>query len=225
MKGKLSTFLKVFNNIVEKNLKFLIFTRGIEFQKQAIVELESLLKKTSKLKRKMIKDKDEEASNILLSLENLVSVYINELKMLVFLKEDDMNKAWVSLVEAQHSLTTAFQANDIVLNYNGENYLEKLELIEKAFFPHQTFSSIEAKVESSNCSICGHEYGECAHVVGRPYMGQICYRIFTKMDFEGLSILVENPADKRCRITEFSDDNGYMRDVLTWRIADHSKKK
>jgi hypothetical protein len=224
MKSKLSIFLRVFNNIVEKNLAFLFFTRGIEFQKQAIVEFESLLKKTSKLKRKMIEDGNEEASNILLSLENLVRTYINELKMYVFLKEGDMSNAWVSLVEAQHSLTTAFQANDIVLKYDGEKYLERLELLEKAFFPPQTFNSIEATVQSSKCSICGQEYGDCTHVIGRPYMGQICYRIFAKVQYEGLSILVENPADKRCRITEFSDDNGYMRDALTLRIANQTKK-
>ena len=224
MKSKLSTFLKVFNNIVEKNLKFIIFTRGVEFQKQAIVELESLLKKTAKLKHTIIKSKDEKSSNVLLSLENLVSAYINELKMLVFLKEDNMNSAWECLVNSQYSLRTAFQADDIVLSYNGEYYLKKLELIEKIFFPHQTFNSIEAKVESSKCSICGQEYGECMHVTGRPYMGQICNRIITKMQFQGLSILVENPADKRCRVTGISD-NGYMRDVLTWRIANDSKKK
>jgi hypothetical protein len=224
MKSKLSTFLKVFNDIVENNHQFLIFTRGIEFQKQAINEFESLLKKTQKLKRTMIKSKDEKSSNILLSLENLLSAYISELKMYVFLKEDDMDKAWESLVTAQYSIRTAFQADDIVSSYDGELYMEKLELIEVTFFPRQTFNSIEAIVEKSECSICGQDYGKCAHVKGRPYMGQICYRKITKMKLQGVSILVTNPANKMCRVIHFSD-KGYMRDVLTWRITKDSKKK
>jgi hypothetical protein len=174
------------------------------------------------MKKALIKQKQEKLSNELLSLENLLSAYISELQMYVYLKEDDMNRAWGSLVDAQFALRTAFQADDIVLKYRGEEYWQKLELIEKSFFPHQTFDSIEAKVESSICSICRSEYGTCDHVVGKPYMGEICYRELKKMEFKGLSILVKTPASKHNRITQISD-NGYMRDILTWRIAKASK--
>lgn len=219
MSGKLTTFNKVFNNIVQNNLKFLYFTRAIEFQKQAIADFESLLKKTTYMKRVIIKKKNEKLSNQLLGLENLVNAYICELKMYVQLKEDKMSEAWESLVNAQSALRTAFQADDIVSKYNGETYLQKLELIEKSFFPHQTFNSIEAKARSSTCSICGKEYGTCDHLVGKPYMGEICYRIMKGVEFTGLSILLgNNPASKLHRITEMSD-NGYMRNILTWRIS------
>jgi hypothetical protein len=218
MSIKLKTFNKVFNNVVQNNLRFLYFTRAIEFQTQAIADFESLLKKTSYMKKEMIKQKNEKMSNELLSLENLLLAYINELRMYVYLKKDDMNKAWESLVNAQSALRTAFQADDIVIKYNGEAYMQKLELIEKSFFPHQTFDSIEAKAHSSDCSICGREYGTCGHLVGKPYMGEICYRIMRGLEFQGLAILVENPASKHHRVTQISD-NEYMRDVMTWRIS------
>jgi hypothetical protein len=220
MSTKLSTFDKVFNNILENNLKFLYFTRGIEFQKQATHDLKSLLRRTTALKKRMIKQKNENLSNLLLSLENLLIAYIMELEMYINLKEDKMNQAWDSLVNAQQALRTAFQAHDIVLKYNGEAYSQKLHLIEKSFFPPQTFNSIEAIVTESECSICHGAYGNCDHIIGKPYMGEICCRIMTKVEFKGLSILTEmEPASKHHRITEVSED-GYMKDILTWRIVE-----
>jgi hypothetical protein len=219
MSTKFTSFNKVFNNILENNLRVLYFSRGIEFQKQALSDLKSLLKKTVALKKTMIAQKDENLSNLLLSLENLLTANINELEMYVNLKEDKMNEAWASLVNAQSALRTAFQAHDIVLKYNGESYSQKLYLLEKSFFPHQTFNSIEAIVTNSECSICHSEYGTCDHIIGKPYMGEICHRIITKVEFKGLSILTDRePASKHHRITQVSD-NGYMRDILTWRIA------
>lgn len=219
MSTKFSTFNKVFNNILSNNLQFLYFTRGIEFQKQAARDLKSLLRKTVTLKKTMIDQKDENLSNLLLSLENLLTAYISELEMYINLKEDNMNAAWNSLVDAQSALRTAFQAHDIILKYGGEPYLQKLQLIEKSFFPHQTFNSMEAIVISSECSVCHSEYGTCDHVKGKPYMGEICNRIVTKMEMKGVSILVDmEPASKHHRITQISD-NGYMRDIMTWRIV------
>ena len=220
MSAKLRIFNKVFNNILQRNARFLYFTRGVEFQKKAILELKTLLKRTLTLKKAMIIKRDEKLANTLLSLENLLTAYINELQMYVFLKEDNMSRAWAAFVDAQSALRSAFQADDIILKYGGESYLNKLELIEKVFFPHMTFNSIETKIQSSKCSICGSEYGTCDHVIGRPYMGQICNRIVTKMEYVGLAILIEKcPASKHCRITQMSDDDGNMRDALTWRIV------
>lgn len=223
MNNRVSKFLQNFKEVVEENQKFLFYTRGIEFQRKAIVELESLMKRILKLKEKMIKKKDEESSNILLSLENLLGVYINELKMLIFLKEDNMDKAWESLVKAQYSLRSSFQANDIVLSFDGRNYVQKLFLIEKLFFPPMVFQSIGAIVESSKCSICNKEYGMCVHVKGRPYMGRLCYRIVTKIKEMREVSLVDDPGNKMCRVTAFGDKDSW-RDILTWRIVKNPKK-
>ena len=51
-------------------------------------------------------------------------------------------------------------------------------------------------------------------------MGELCHRIVADMDMKGVSILVnKTPANKMCRIDKISDDNGNMRDTLTWRVA------
>lgn len=218
MKNSVTKFLNTFRNILDQNKKFLTYSLGIEFQKQAILDLERLQKRTVKIKNKMIVKKDEESSNILLSLESLLGCCINELRMLVFLKNDQMRKAWESLVLAQHCLRTAFQANDIILKFDGNTYLKKLALLEKLFFPPQTFTSIGAVFEKSECSICNKEYGSCNHVKGRPYMGSICYEKMTKLkEMLGLSI-VDDPGSKMNRVIAVCEDDGW-RDLLTWRIA------
>jgi len=200
---------------VTNNLKFLYFTRAIEFQKNAVIDLESLLKRTISWKKKMISKKNEKISNQLLSL---LSAYISELEMYVALKEQRMDDAWDSLVNAQDAMHTAFQSDEIVEKYDGNAYPQKLLQIEKSFFPHLTFNSIEAKADYSDCSICGKRYGTCTHLVGKPYMGEICYQIPRNIEFTGLSLIIDaDPGSKHHRITEVSD-NGYMRNVLTWQI-------
>ena len=55
--------------------------------------------------------------------------------------------------------------------------LPKMLAIEKLIFPPQKFTSWGIVFRSRLCSICGSEYGEgdCDHLVGKPYMGEICH--------------------------------------------------
>jgi hypothetical protein len=68
---------------------------------------------------------------------------------------------------------------------------------------------------SSKCSICGKEYGFCDHLIGLPYMGQLCAREITEMKIEEISI-VPMPANKSARVRVMSLD-GCMRNTMTWR--------
>jgi hypothetical protein len=219
MKSKVSIFLKVFKEVTERNKKFLFYTRGVEFQKTAIAELEVVFKRAVKLKNAAIKNNDEESANFLLSLEGLVGAYINELKMLVYLKEDNSNKAWESLVNAQSSLRLAFQANPVGSTLEGEDYVQKLAFIEKLFFPPQMFFSIGGVVSLAECAICGQEYGTCNHIKGKAYMGQICHRVIKEFKEANDVSLVTAPANKMCRVTNLTSDDGMWRDFLTWRAA------
>ena len=146
MSTKLKTFVALFNSVLDRNQRYLWFTRGVEFQKQAICELQALSKKTKSMKKTTIIKKDEKAANMLLSMDSLVTATINELQMYVYLKEDNMGKAWESLVNAQSALRCACQADDTILK-NIESYVQKLNLIEHAFFPQQMFNSIEAIIK------------------------------------------------------------------------------
>lgn len=218
MNDKVSVFLQDLNHTFALYDRFSFYTRGIEFQRYCIKKIEGSLNKSIALKEEMIRVQDEESANIMLSLEYFHEALINELKMVVLLKQDEMNKAWGSLVDAQYFLRGSLQANDIVLKFNADNYMNKLILIERIFFPSQTFMSTGIIVDSSKCSICDHEYGKCDHVVGRPYMGKICHRQIAKIrKMTEVSLIFGEPGNKHCRVERLTD-GGHWRDFLTWRI-------
>jgi hypothetical protein len=219
MRNEVASFLKEFEETLKENQKFLYLPRGIELQKDSLSQLETLLKRAIELKQMMIKLTDEESANTMLGLEEYLAAYVGELRMLICLKEDKMEEAWEHLVSAQMFLRFSLQASDITVQFGGNNYVRKLYLIEKLFFPPQTFMSTGAIAASEQCSICGKDYGECDHLVGKPYMGKLCYRIIGGIkEFKEASI-VDDPGSKLCRVTAISD-GGHWRNYMTWRIQE-----
>jgi len=108
------------------------------------------------------------------------------------------------------------------LKFNGEAYANKLHLIEKLIFPPQVFFSPGFVAEESKCSICGKNYEECEHVVGRAYMGRMCCRIITKGCIREISI-VSSPGNKRARAIRFTNGD-ITRDYMTWRIITNNSR-
>lgn len=83
-----------------------------------------------------------------------------------------------------------------------ERQLQTLE----ALYPYSVFSSIEAIIGRLECSICKNDINssECDHIKGELYRGKLAYGICKEIK-ELLSIsLVQNPADKRCVMTEIN---------------------
>jgi hypothetical protein len=133
--------------------------------------------------------------------------------MWVALKDEQPALAWDALIEAGTSARNAIRAHPIAQHL--ESYVEKLDALEKLLFPPMIFVSIGIIVHESRCTICGSEYGECEHIKGMVYMGQICSCEITKCDIYERSI-VPDPANKHARMIVISDDD-IMRDLLTWR--------
>lgn len=218
MNSKVAEFLQKYNDIVDKYGKFLFYSRGIEFQRYSAKKFDALMREAAILKEEMIKTNDEDAANTMLSLEYLLSAHIDELRMIAALKEDRIDDAWKSLVQAQYSLRFSLQASNIVLSLGAQNHMNRLLSLERTIFPSQTYSSIGAIVEEAKCSICNQEYGACSHIIGRPYMGKLCYRIITKIkDVKEVSLVWGEPGNKLCRVDSFAD-KGHWRDIMTWRV-------
>lgn len=215
MNRGIEVFLKEFNEVIRECGKFCFMSRGKEFQQEAVKKLTTLNQRATSLKEQMIKVKEENSANIILSLENLILAMVNELEMWIALKEDNPNKAWDFLINAQYAIRTAAQAHNIGLELNAERYANKLDLIEKLLFPPLIFFSPGLIIKNAKCSICSKEYGECDHIVGKAYMGKMCHRIIKNMEAKEISI-VEEPANKRARILEFTN-NGVTRDFMTWK--------
>jgi len=180
MNKEIETFLNGFSEVTRECEKFCFISRDKEFQLDAIKKLATFKHRAVSLKKRMITFKDENSANCMLSLENLIDAMINELEMWIVLKENNPDKAWDLLINAQYAIKTSAQAHSIALKLNAERYVNKLHLIEKLLFPLQMFFSPGFVIERAECSICGKEYGECEHIVGKAYMGKMCHRKIIK---------------------------------------------
>ena len=137
-----------------------------------------------------------------------------ELETIINLKEDKPDIAWTFLIKAQNLVRLSIRNNP----FNGDYLLgfsKRLHLYENLLFPSMPFASRGCIVKKSECSICNDFSGDCLHIIGHAYMGEICYNILHELDLEEISI-VDNPADKGCRIVSYSE-NGKTFDTFTHR--------
>ncbi len=200
------------NQTIDRCKKFLYVTRGKEFQEEVIVQLQSLLDKIRTAKNQAIEDRVEQWANSLLLCECITNAFLEFAKMWVEIKNDEMDRAWESLINAQMAMRDATLVRDDpqLCKFN-----EWLHSIESVMFPSPMFTSIGYTVESAECSVCGQEYGECGHIKGRVYLGQICACIISKCTLNEVS-LVADPANKHCRALSVGE-GGLMRNFMTWR--------
>ena len=207
--------LKNLFEIIQECERFSFLIRDEEFQIQSITKLEQIKKEVSKEKNIAITNQGERTANIMLSAENVIEALVSELKMWIALKKREYDKAWDLLIEAQSYLRNSYQAST-ESGFNFDGYSNKLLFIEMTIFPKPMFMSPAMIIESTLCSICNKNYDECDHIVGKAYMGRLCYQIVNKIkEMKGLAI-VEQPANKHARITNFTE-NGITRDIFTWK--------
>lgn len=94
--------------------------------------------------------------------------------------------------------------------------IERLDKLEKLIFPPQVYLSIGTVVHRKFCSICNDDYAKCDHIAGRPYWGEFCHTILKDVVPDHVGI-VEQPANKLCRVTHF-DDAGGRRNRMSWKL-------
>lgn len=210
-------FVEEYTETVQSCEKFTFLPRGKEYQKEAIKDLSDLLEKSAQIRIEVIEQGEEEAANQVLALRCMINALRYELKMWVDLKKEAWGTAWNALVDAQDSARSARSAHEITIQCNVKNYLNKLEVIEKFVFPPQTFNSPGLYVENFLCSICGEDYSECEHIAGEAYWGFFCQRVVDGVLGTREVSIVDNPEDKKARVTEHITDDGMIRDQLTWK--------
>jgi hypothetical protein len=212
-------FVKSFNESVEAAEVFLSIVRDSDLQRDACASLQSVLSQIASEKAEAVSCEDEAYANLLLGCECVADALIAELRMWLALKEEKPDDAWDQLISAQEASGAAVRAHDSFAHL--EQHKDRLEAIERLVFPPQVFVSSGFVLNLLECSICGREYEDCEHLIGKPYMGRFCYGIGRKPRLEHVAI-VEHPADKRCRVTSFAVDGG-TRDRMTWRIEPIAK--
>lgn len=197
---------------VNNGMRYAHFSCGIEFQREHIEKLAALYERLKKLRYYSISQSDEPHANAAFRAQMLVSGTKNFLEMWVLLKQAEPAEAWNKLADAQKDLEIAQR---ILFDPDTNSLLLHLLAVEKTIFPPQTFFSSAYTYPEAFCSICDQRYGDCDHIRGRIYMGQVCRRKIPKWKFTELSIVLV-PKDRRCRIAEYAED-GKVYCTLTRR--------
>ena len=211
-----------FRSVIRDGHRHAFCTVDDDIQSAAVERLNELMAKCEEFRKKAVEAADETAANDVLSMQYLAAAIARELMMWLYLKNGHTEDAWDSLVSAQKAVASAMRSSLRIGDLHS--YAERLETIMTFIFPPQTFMSSSLVVESMTCSICDSEYGTCDHLMGMPYMGQLCsVRMGGIKDVREVAI-VENPRDRRCRITE-SDFGDRPEDTLTHRTRERTEEE
>jgi hypothetical protein len=139
------------------------------------------------------------------AVQTYVDSLLAELRMWLAIEEHDADAAWNHFCSAeQHAEDAVRYLADFA---PATRQFEHIKEVERVVFPQQVafFSSGLLIVPGGqHCTICGSVYGECNHLAGEIYDGEIAARAVTEIA-EILEVsMVQDPADKRCRITSVS---------------------
>jgi hypothetical protein len=177
--------------------------------------------RVDKHRQEAIAAQDEEQANAAFIAQTIVGGLVNNLQLWLLMKADRMDEAWNELVEAQDSLRCAIRFVQTELLHHW--YMELLTL-ERLLFPPQQFMSDSHYWDYAICGICEKVYGDCHHIAGRLYMGQMCVKRPHQIVGVNHVAIVEHPRDKGCRITKFKHD-GHMYCTLTRRRLEQADEK
>lgn len=209
--------ITLFNQQIREIEVLDFITRDDTLQKAACTKLEQLWEEIRTLKNDYASKGENDAANLFLGFQCVISQLHNKLNMWLCLKASDHEKAWDHLIQAQYKCRDAIRA------HKGFHHLSitlsNLIAIEKIIFPPQVFLSSGLLVGKQVCSICKSDYEECDHISGKIYGGMFCGIIAQDITADHVAI-VEHPADKRCRVTSFTNSDG-VRNRMTWALEPH----
>jgi hypothetical protein len=204
--------LKAADAVLSEALGFGYMSIGIEYQEEAMSKVVKFQCQLEQSRENSISRNDEASANLAWILAAFAQGVHEFISMWVYLKQDQMESAWNALVTAQECLGNALR-----LRYAQGLYQlnRKLYAAEIVLFPPCKFISSSILYGSAECSICHEEYGECDHVAGKLYMGEMCCKIIRKIMHIDHVAIVDHPEDKRLRFPALA--NGKDRGSLTHR--------
>jgi len=207
--------IAAYNTLLAEIEPLLFIVRDSGLQRAGIEALDAFTSRVDQSRLSAILEKDEEQANLLLGFRSAARALAGELSMHILLKEDRPEAAWNALIGAQGELGAAARAHPS-FNHLGPKAGHLREL-ETRFFPPQVFLSAGAIVREQQCSICNGDYEKCDHIAGRPYMGRFCTIVLKKVSLNHVAV-VDDPADRLCRVTAFKVPGG-TRNRMTWVVT------
>lgn len=203
----------LYEKIVGEAINYLTFCRDVSLQKKEIEDLEKNVGIFKNFKWQANRDKQEKLSNLFFGCHNYLNAVKNCIESIVLLKENQPERAWDKLMNAEVFYSWASKVNDCLLNeFCLMDYMKKME---ELLFPHfKVYSSLGFTTTKGDCSVCSKKIDECEHIEGNIYSGFACFEKNKKVLDIDHSALVENPRDRRCVPIEISE-NGKMINYFT----------
>ncbi|MFT6928154.1 MAG: hypothetical protein ACJAZP_003804 [Psychromonas sp.] len=189
------------------------FTRSVQGQKEKIEECVAFITLIKSCKKKAIESELEQNANNFFHMQCMINAMKSSLEMWVKVKESRFEDAWRLLIDAQEYTEVALKITD----YEGVRKFESsLKSIESSIFPNWAIYNSSGHTETiGKCSICHSNFALCEHVENQVYFGQLCQRIGRKIIKADHIALVKKPKDKRCIITQLTNDDGKTIDCFT----------
>lgn len=212
---------KEFCKKIDKLQNYNNLTVNINLKMKAIDDCVILIKNIKNIKSQAIKKNDCHKADQLFHMQCMLNSLISSLKIWIFIEDKEFKKAWDSLIDAQEYLSVANKINE----YEGSHNLQvHLNSIENSIFPRRKmYLSAAFTSTCGKCSICLLDFYKCDHIENNIYSGRLCYR----KDIENIQgnhvALVENPADRRCIVTSYGEQNSIV-DTFTLKEIELNDK-
>lgn len=172
---------------------------------------------------KAISEKNEEQANYFWCLKHIFLIQSGFVSAINALKDKKHEDAWLTLDKIDIDIS-ALEENYRIEEDNDKYHLVFISRMIKEYqklFPYRYFLSRECIIKAEVCSICGQPLSlrhPCGHKVGKLYMGELCLRKVTDMEFKAVCI-VTDPFDKYTFIKPEGKEYNYgMLDKLMSEI-------
>jgi hypothetical protein len=203
-------------------LGFLV--RDTDLQVQKVDALVALKEQFRGFKTGARKAGNERGANIIFHMECGLNAMISFLTMWIELKRGSHQSAWSKLIDAQEYLSIALRASEG--GTGVEEFLAHLQQVEQVIFPEfPLYNSVGQLIRGGKCTICENPFNTCEHVEGRVYWGTLCVRASPEVVKVDHVAIVDEPRDRRCIITEISEDDGYYHDRMTGKVTRKAEDK
>ena len=170
-----------------------------ETKVQILGELEHVVAETSRAINQSRERGLEESASDWRKVQEFVRAQREEIRMWIFAGEQNFHASWECLVSAQGA---AYWAARWLPSFLPAQLLEAhLTAVERVLFPKQMFFSPSLIINERDveCSICSERAGDCDHLVGEIYAGEVASRIIHGIEGVREVSIVEYPANKRSR--------------------------
>jgi hypothetical protein len=219
--SKINEIIDEFNEQANEAACLAFIARDASLQRACVANLQVVQKNIEAARRQAASERDCNAANFLLGLRCAARAFASELQVYLLLKDSEPEEAWDALIETQDAFGAALRAHARFAHL--EPLARRARDLEASLFPPQMFLSAGMIVRKQVCSICEEDYFECDHLAGMPYCGEFCAIQLMEIEADHVAF-VDEPANRRCRVTAFSVPGG-TRNRMTWAVIPGEPKQ